>query len=99
LQVPSLLDGWNEARDKFIVDKDIFKAQALERFQAKKSEFELWRKTVDQACADADATAHSKLEAFEKLKKHSVRDIRLDQQLASKKVPEALVRTTLCLSV
>eukprot|EP00892_Ulva_mutabilis_P007393 jgi/Ulvmu1/5025/UM021_0042.1 len=89
-QVPSLLDGWNEARDKFIVDKDNFKAQALEKFQTKKSEFELWRKTVDQVCADADSNARSKLEVFEKLKKHSVRDIRLDQQLAVRKVPEAL---------
>lgn len=92
LQVPSLLDGWNEARDKFIVDKDNFKAQALERFQAKTAEYDLWHTTVDKACADADSHARIRLEAFEKAKKHVVRDIRLDTQVATQKVPEVLVR-------
>ena len=91
MQVPSLLDGWNEARDKFMVDKDNFKAQALERFQVKTGEFELWRKTVDHACAETDSTARTKLEAFEKAKKHAVRDMRLGQQVATRKVPEVLV--------
>lgn len=96
MQVPSLLDGWNEARDKFIVDKDNFKTQALEKFQTKSEEFELWHKTVDGACANADSIARTKLEAFEKAKKHAVRDIRLDPQIASTKVSVMLVCIQKC---
>lgn len=91
VQVPTLLDHWSETRDRFEVERDNFKAAALEKHASKTAELTAWQGTVQHACAAADATARGRVAAFTKNKKHMVRDVRLDPQLASDSVPQALV--------
>ena len=93
--MPTLLDHWSEARDRFEVERDNFKAAALEKHASKTAELAAWRGTVQQACATADATARGRVAAFTKSKKHMVRDVRLDPQLAAECVPKALVRCSI----
>lgn len=93
--MPTLLDHWSEARDRFEVERDNFKAAALEKHASKTAELSAWRGTVQQACATADATARGRVAAFTKSKKHLVRDVRLDPQLAADRMSKALVRCAL----
>jgi hypothetical protein len=46
LQVPTLLDAWGEARDRFEVERDNFKAAALEKHAAKAAELTEWQAIV-----------------------------------------------------
>jgi hypothetical protein len=86
-----LLDHWSETRDRFQVERDNFKAAALEKHALKTAELTAWRGTVQHACAAADSTARGRVAAFTKRKKHMVRDIRLDPHIAAESVPQALV--------
>lgn len=99
MQVPTLLDHWSETRERFEVERDNFKAAALEKHALKTAEISAWKGTVQQACAAADATARGRVAAFTKKKKHLVRDIRLDPQLAASTVPQALVCSFACASI
>jgi hypothetical protein len=73
------------------VERDNFKAAALEKHALKTTELAAWRGTVQQACAAADSSARGRVAAFTKRKKHLVRDVRLDPQLAADVIPPALV--------
>ena len=47
-QVPGLVDGWHELRDKFVFEKDAFKATVLEKHHTKKAEYQAWLDAVRQ---------------------------------------------------
>jgi hypothetical protein len=92
LQVPTLLDAWGEARDRFEVERDNFKAAALEKHAAKAAELTEWQAIVRSACDAADSSARGRVAAFTKLKKHVVRDVRVEPSLAPERVAHAQVR-------
>jgi Leucine-rich repeat len=86
LQIPGLLDGWNEVRDKWTMEKDNFKTLILDMHATKKSEFAQWNTTLQQACTDADQAAQNRLLQFETDKKHMIRQVRAEPQLAARQV-------------
>lgn len=71
-QIPGLLDGWNEVRDKFVMEKDSFKTHALALHETKTAEVAEWNGVVQAACLEADRDAHEQLTAFEKGKKQMI---------------------------
>jgi isocitrate dehydrogenase kinase/phosphatase len=92
MQIPGLTDGWTELKDKFLTEKDAFKTLILEKHQAKKEEYRVWRDTVKRATNEKDQLAHRRILEFEKHKKHLVCRVHGGSSLPSDEVPAAKVR-------
>ena len=92
MQIPGLTDGWTELRDKFVSEKDTFKSGVLEKHQAKKEEYRVWKATVQQACDAKDHAAQERIQHFEKKRKEVVRSVHNNVAQAAEVVPAAKVR-------
>jgi hypothetical protein len=99
LQVPSLTDGWHELRDKYISEKDNFKALVLEKHAVKQAEHDAWLAEVAKACRAQDGTANERILAFEKLRKRAVRRVHDDGERPADALPAVRVRRSYPLSV
>ncbi|PNH02422.1 Leucine-rich repeat-containing protein 48 [Tetrabaena socialis] len=73
IQVPNLLDPWNEIKEKFNVATDEFKVAVLEQHNRKKSEYDEWLGVVRSYLDDKDSLARKLIVDFEKSKKHTSR--------------------------
>lgn len=68
-QVPGLLDGWPEARDKITLAVEDLKLTMLDQHQRKQGEYDEWHYAVAQLLSEQDTVAKEHLAAFEKYKK------------------------------
>jgi hypothetical protein len=93
-QIPGLLDGWNEVRDKFTMEKDNFQTLILDMHGSKNAELSQWNSAVQKACSDADRAAHEKLSAYETDKKHMIRRVRDELSLATEQVAAVKVHAS-----
>ncbi|GLC37160.1 Dynein regulatory complex subunit 3 [Pleodorina starrii] len=86
IQVPNLLDPWNDIRDKFNVATDEFKASILDQHNRKKAEYEEWLNVVRGYLDDKDAEARKLIVEFEKAKKHTARAVMDNPGMADNQV-------------
>ncbi|EFJ51609.1 hypothetical protein VOLCADRAFT_73327 [Volvox carteri f. nagariensis] len=86
VQVPNLLDPWNDIRDKFNVATDEFKASILDQHNRKKAEYEEWLNVVRGYLDEKDAEARKLIVEFEKAKKHTARTVVDNPALADNQI-------------
>ncbi|DBB11623.1 hypothetical protein WJX82_004054 [Trebouxia sp. C0006] len=89
-QVPGLVDGWTDVKDKAGIATEEFKALMLEQHEKKKSEYQEWWAVVEHALAQKDTAAKQVVLVFQKTKKHVFRSIEDRQEEEADKSEELL---------
>ncbi|KAL3160580.1 hypothetical protein ABBQ32_010517 [Trebouxia sp. C0010 RCD-2024] len=89
-QIPGLVDGWTDVKDKVGIATEEFKATMLEQHEKKKSEYLEWSTVVEQALAQKDAAAKDAVLVFQKIKKHVFREVGAREEGGDEQIDEAL---------
>lgn len=75
-----------------MTEKDTFKSGVLEKHEAKKEEYRVWKETVQSACDDKDREAQAQIQRFEKERKQVIRSVHNNAAQGADVVPAAKVR-------